>query len=233
MIVASVLLAVIIIIALLRIGVRVEYGANGFTASARIGPVSMRVFPRKVETPEKAEKKKKQREAKKAKKAIKAKRAKKAKKEPEKEKPGAFKIFLDMIPVAKKTLGRLRRRLLIKNLTIRFTAGGEDPSKTGLTFGAANAAFNTIMPALETVFRIRRRRLSAAADFSADRPEIYVKAIISLAVWEIVYIAFAILPAVGIISGKTSRKDELSHGKAADKRADGDDNAESQRNDRR
>jgi len=224
MIVLAVILVVIILIALLRFGVSAEYGESGILATAHAGPISIRIFPR--EAKEISAKKKAKIKAKKAKKAL------KAKAKPKVLKPGGLKGFLDIVTAVKNTLGRLRRRLLIKKLIIYITIADKDPSKTATMFGTANAALDTFMPVLEKIFRIKRRDIRTAYDFEAGQPTIYVNTAISLAVWEAVYIVFAILPAlIKMRTKKTTGKDEKKYGEASDKRADGDDNAESQGND--
>jgi len=218
MIAAAIVVAVLILIALLRFGVSVEYGADGVVASAQAGPVRLRVFPREV-SPEKEARRKLKAAAKKEKAAAK-KAARKALEEKEK-KPGKVKMFLEMLPSIKTALGRLRRRLLIKRLTIHYTAGGDDPASAALTYGAANAAFNTIVPLLEKAFRIKRKDLRAEVDFDTSEPLIYVHIAISLAVWEAVYIALAFAkmatktPRGG--ARKTNNRKDVDDGQAPDK----------------
>ena len=195
MIVLGIVLAVIILLALLRFGVSVEYGADGFFAWARVGLFSFRVYPQKV-TPKKTEKKK----------AIKKeKKRKKKEKKAVEGKPGGYKQFTDMLQAAKGTLRRLRRRLLIKKLTIHFVSANEDPSKAAMMFGAANAAYGAVVPILESAFKIKRRDLRASVDFGTTKPKIYVRAIISLAVWEAIYIAFALLPMLSVKKGQGAK----------------------------
>jgi len=126
MIVLAIILAVIIFLVFLRIGVSAEYSSDGVVVKARIGPLPVRIYPRKVKKKE-PEKKKKQK---------KEKKVKKVKEEPEAEKPGKAKTLLNILRVVKNVLGRLRRRLLVKKLIIRYVAAGEDPSKTALAFGS-------------------------------------------------------------------------------------------------
>jgi len=193
MIAIAIVIAILVLLALLRLGVSVEYSEDGLTVILRAGPLRLRAYPR-FEKPEKARKKA----------ARRAKKVKKEKKKPEKKRPGGLEGFLEILRVAKTMLGRLRRRLLIKHLTIHFTAASEDPSKTALMFGGANAVIGAIMPALEHNFRIRRRDLRTSADFNASAPGIYVYAAISLAVWEAAYIAAALLPL--LVGAKTDRQ---------------------------
>ena len=232
MVALGIVLAIIILIALLRFGVSAEYSADGVSVAARIGLVSLRVFPRKIK-PKKEEKKEARKKVKKAKKE-KKKREKKKKEKPGEKKPGGLKEYLNMLPAVKKTLGRLRRRLLVKNLTIHLVFADKDPFKTAMAFGASNVAFGTVLPVLESVFRIKRRDLRASADFKTTEPSIYINAAISMAVWEAFYIVFAILP-IFLKKGteKTTGKDVSSNGEKTDKRTNGDNNAKGKGNDRR
>jgi len=176
-------LAVIVLIAVLRFGVSAEYSADGLSVSAKVGLLSVKVYPVEVSR-KKAE----------AKAARRKKKKEEAKAKPKEKKPGAVRAMFDMLPAVKTTLGRLRRRLLIKKLTIHFTAAGSDPSKVALSFGAANAAFSAVVPILDRSFRIKKRDFQTNADFDADKQTIYINAAISLAVWEAVYIVFAMMP---------------------------------------
>ena len=185
----AIISAVIILIALLRIRVTAEYSEEGFEVTSRIGPFKLLG-----------------RERRKAK-------IKKKRKEKRKEiRAGGKAAFMDILNAVKKTLSRLRRKLLIKQLTLHYTAAGEDPVKTAMYYGSANAAFGIIIPVLEENFRIRRRELSASADFGADKPGIYAKVIISMAVWEAIYVLTALLPVL-LPSGADHTKINQTAGK--------------------
>ena len=207
----AIIIAILVLIALLRLGVSAEYGADGFAVSATAGPFSVPLFPRK-EKPGKA-----------GKKALKKAKAKKKKKKekPKKERPGGLDAFLAMVPPIKKALSRVKRRLLIKKLTIHYTAAGDDPAMAALYSGAANAAFGALAPILDNNLRIKSRDMRARADFISGEQAIYVNAAISMAVWEAVYIAFAMLPLLlGSARKKTEateRKEGKKDGKAPDK----------------
>ena len=193
MIVLSIVIAVLILISLLRFGVKAEYSAEGLTVRVKAGPLSFNAYPSQ-ETPEKAQKKALRKEQKKQKEKKKA--EKKAKKKPEEKKPGKVQTVLDMIPAVKKALSRLRRRLLIKKLTVYYVAAGEDAAKTALSFGAANAVIGVITPVLEDRFRIKRRDIRAFTDFQAVEQSIYIEASLSVAVWEAVYVLITFLPVL-------------------------------------
>jgi hypothetical protein len=56
MIVLGIILVFLLLIALLRFGVNVEYGGDAVTVSALVGPLTMRVYPVKELTERQAEK---------------------------------------------------------------------------------------------------------------------------------------------------------------------------------
>jgi len=221
MIAIAVILAIILILAMLRFGVAAEYSDEGMTLAITAGFLKIRVLP-----PGKKKKEKKKKE----------KRRKKEEK-PEEKKPGKLGDYLKLVSSAKNMLSRLRRRLLIKRLIIHFVSASEDPSKTALTFGAANAAVGLVVPFLEKSFRIRHRDFRLDYDFGAAEHRIYINAAVSIAIWEALYVVFAILPAILAMTkkgkSKTLRKEDNKDGKASDKRIDGDDNAKSEGDDRR
>jgi hypothetical protein len=173
------LFAVLLLLALLRVGVTAEYGADGLKLRAFAGPVRINLLrgTRKSKKPKKAEK------------------AKKQKKEKSEKKPGGAMDFRATLPAFLETLGRFKRKLTVKRLTVHYTAAGDDAYSTSLTFGGASVGLGFLTPILENNFKVKRRDFQTSADFTAQEAYIYVNAAISLAVWEIFYIAAAILPA--------------------------------------
>ena len=222
MIVFAIIIAVLFAFAMLRFGVKIEYSDTGLFVAAKVGPISKRIVP----LPDKRLKKKK----KKAKIKAKTKSAKQKeiitqsdekkrklieKSAKDKKKlPGDFEKFLEIFKAAKSSLRRFRRRLLIKQITLHYEAAGGDPSKTAMAFGAANAFFGVITPVLENNFRIRKRSFTSGADFESEKQKVYLKAILSIALWELIYTALTMLPLLKIVIQK--RKDDKADGKAPD-----------------
>jgi len=111
-------------------------------------------------------------------------------------KPGSLKEFMDILKTVGNVLNRLKRKLLIKELKLYYVSASDDSAKTAMQLGAASAAFEAIVPLLKRNFRIRRLDLKASADFTSANQQIYAKLNISMAVWEAVYIALALLPFI-------------------------------------
>lgn len=174
MIAAAAVLAVLILICFLRVGMTALYNEDGFGLDAFVGPVAKRIFPsEKAKGKNKKEKRKETAEG-----VIKA---------------GKLEGLRDQLPSLRKALSRLKRKLLIKELTIYYMAAGTDPAAAALYFGAASVGYGMIVPLLENNFNIKKRDMRTAVNFEASEPYIYVKARLSLAVWEVFYVAFGLI----------------------------------------
>ena len=214
----AIIIAVLLFVLFFRFGLAVAYSDAGLVVKARVGPFSLRAYPRK-EPSERKKRRQKLRRMRKAEKPKRERRRKEKKRKPEEEEPGSLESFITIFAAVKNVMGRVRRRLLIKRLILHYVSASEDPMKTALAYGGLSAAQNGVVHALDASFRIRKRELTASADFENSKPRIYVNAAISIAVWESLYIFFAILPAIGAmkrVSGKTAGKDGHDNGKTPD-----------------
>jgi len=173
MLALTITLSVIILISLLRFGVIVEYSKEGFRLWAKAGFIKFELLKDGIKKSEKkVEKKLKSADV----------------------LPGSLSEFMVMLKSVKNMLGRLRRRLLIKELTLYYTAAGENPATTAIQYGVSNAVFDTIIPVINRSFRVRRLDLRSWFDFTSTEPGIYFKARLSIATWEIFYVLFALFP---------------------------------------
>lgn len=163
----------ICLILLLRLGVTAEYGEAGLLAYARIAFVRIKLYPRPPEKEKKAKKKKE----------------KKKKEKEEEEKGGQVQKFKAWLEIAGKLLSNVKRRLKIKRLTIHYTAASDDAARAALIYGSANMAVASLLPLIENSFRIEERDIRIDVDFRQKEHSIYAKGIISISVWEILYIA--------------------------------------------
>jgi len=209
MIALAITLSVIFVIALLRFGVIAEYSEDGILLWVKAGFLKI-----KLETDDTKKKKKKKKKKPKEKNDI-----------VKQILPGSLSEFMDILKAVLNSLSRLKRRLLIKQLTLYYCAASEDAANTAMQFGAANAVFGAIIPAIKRNFRIRKLELRTFFDFNSEKPKIYAKVNISIAIWEIFYIIFALFP---ILTSAFKRKDGTHNGKSPNKRADGNNDAKNE-----
>jgi len=173
-----VILAVLLLMLFLRVGISAEYGADGVVVTARIGWLSLRIYPKPVR-PEKPVKKK--RKAKKEKKPA----------APTGKRGGDFGQFKAWLEVILNLLTQIRKRLTINELTLVYTAASGDAAAAALQYGRACAVVAALVPVMERGFKIRRRDIQVLVDFEAPRPVVYVKGRVSMAIWEVLRIAVA------------------------------------------
>lgn len=179
-IILGVILLLLAAIALLKVGVWLEYSAEGFVLKAKIGPFALRILPR----PPKKEGKKK---------PAKPKKPPKPPKEPETPKPkrgGGPTLVLRLIPILAEAAGRFRRKLVIDRLWLSFTAGGSaDPAAAAILYGRISAAMGTLVSLLENSFQLRDRRFHSGVDFIAEKAALYLHAVLTIRVGQVVALA--------------------------------------------
>lgn len=177
--VLAVVLLVLFLLGLLRVGGGGEYSAQGLTAWLKLGPFQIKVFPLK-----KKEKKKK---------PSKTKKAQPKPQKPAEEKPkqgGTLTQVREFLPLICEAAGALKRRIRIDKLYLDYTLPGkEDAAAAAMRFGYSNAAMGMILPLFEQNFNVKERRVRTAVDFNADSPKIYVYAVISARLGQLVSFA--------------------------------------------
>ena len=187
-------LLVIVIILLIPVGAEAEYDRPGATVWLRIGGVRKILYPR----PPKPEGEKK------------PKKEKKKKEEPEKEaepkKGGTLQLIMQLIPVGIEALGRFKRGLIIKKLTLWFCFGGDDPAKVAMSFGGASAGAGLIVPLLQRNFRIKEIDVQNGVDFTSSETMVYAHADIRIRI--ITILAIAVTAGIKTLKIFTARRKE-------------------------
>lgn len=162
-----VIFAVLVLIGCIPVGVDVRYNAEGVFLAAKLGPFRLQLLPQK---PKKKPKKRKQQKKQPEKAPAKA--------EPQEKKPnpllsGGVDGLMQLLDLAFDTLGDLRRKLRVNELTLRVHIGGaDDPAKAAMGYGRAWAAIGVITPALERLFVIKKRDIQPALDYTISNTQV-------------------------------------------------------------
>ena len=162
-----VIFAVLVLIGCIPVGVDARYSADGVFLTAKLGPFLLQLLPQK---PKKKPKKRKPQQ----------KQSKKtpAKAEPQAKKPnpllsGGVDGLMQLLDLAFDTLGDLRRKLRVNELTLYVLIGGaDDPAKAAMGYGRAWAAIGAITPSLERLFVIKKRDIRPALDYTISNTQI-------------------------------------------------------------
>lgn len=162
-------LAILFLLAILPLGARIQYDADGIVVRVIAGPVKITVIP----FPKKKAGKPKDTEAKKEKK-----KKSEKKKEPEKKpvqaaakpkaKGGSLMDFLPLVKVGVDFLSSFRRKLRLDNVELKLIMAGDDPCDLAVNYGRAWAALASLLPVLERAFVIKKRNLEVECDFTAS-----------------------------------------------------------------
>ena len=189
------LLALLTLLNLLRVGVSAGYEAQAFSVSARVGPLTIPVWPRPpAEEPKKPKKEKPPKEP-------------KAPQEQTKEKELDFDTILALAKLALKAAGSFRRKLTVELFRLVFVAGSSDPYDTAMQSAYVQAALGSLRPLAQRALHIQERDVQVGADFTADKPRIEARLTLTIRIGQIV--------AIGVVFGVGYLKHMLQKKKAA------------------
>ena len=189
------LLALLTLLNLLRVGVSAGYEAQAFSVSARVGPLTIPVWPRPpAEEPKKPKKEKPPKEP-------------KAPQEQTKEKELDFDTVLALVKLALKAAGSFRQKLTVELFRLVFVAGSSDPYETAMQSAYVQAALGSLRPLAQRALHIQERDVQVGADFTADKPRIEARLTLTIRIGQIV--------AIGVVFGVGYLKLMLQKKKAA------------------
>ena len=182
--VLGIILLALLLLGLLPVGIEAEAAGQSALLRVKIGPVGLRLYPA---PPQKK----------------KAPRRRGKKLEPEEEAPaeetrgrrGGLGLGPRDLPelwrLLRRLLGRFRRSLCIRELTVHLVLGGADGGGAVLVYGWANALRSTLSPAFHRAFRVRREDVQLAVDFELEEPVWELRLAVSIRIGQIVWIVAA------------------------------------------
>ena len=153
-------------LAFLPVGLRVIYDQNGLTAKLLVW-----FFPYKLNLTEINEKSLERR------KKTWQKMAENPDYQPKILKPdGTLREFIPLLDLYLQLLFNQKYKLRVKLLELKLIMANDDPFDLAMNYGKAWAIINGLMPQLERIFNIQKRRLDVSCDFLADETMIYARA---------------------------------------------------------
>ncbi len=175
-IVLLVLLAFLVLLWFTRLGGRVEYSEAGLTAALRVGPLYVKVYPRKKKKPAK-----KKPEAEENKKKQSGKKFGKKKKHPtekqaaESQKSGGrLDTVMNLLPDVFQLAGEAVRKLRVEDLVLEYTiAGRHDAAGAAVQYGTVYATGGALYGLLEQHLDLKNCRIGAEVDFNEETPKVY------------------------------------------------------------
>ena len=185
-------LGIVTLLAILPLGVRVLYDAEGAVVKIVLGPVKLTVFPRpkkekkpKKEKPKKAEKKASSQDENLPKPPQPPAQPKPVKK----EKGGSLTDFIPFVKLALDFLGDFRRKLRMQELYLRLILASEDPADLAINYGKTWTAVGNFLPALDRWFVIKQKDVEVECDFTASETKVIARAEITITLGRLLALA--------------------------------------------
>ncbi|NCB74221.1 MAG: hypothetical protein EOM51_05695 [Clostridia bacterium] len=195
-----IVLLILTVLMLTPLGIDGGFNDKSLILGIRVGFLNIRLFPKKEKRSEPKISKKR-------------KKPKPSKKDSEgaPKKPLSKKELIALIKIGLKALGRLKRKLRVDYLRIRYTFASDDPFNTAIGFGASAAVLSSLIPLVDSAFDIGERDIGTSFDFLSDKPVIDIWLTTTIQVWEIFYIAIA--AGIDYLRFKMKQKRDLRKGK--------------------
>lgn len=175
------MLALILLIFFVPYGVDVSYDAGAVDLRIKAGPVRVPIPLGKKGKRDKKPKKNKSADKDVTDETVKVK---------PKEKPD-YDFLLALTGMALRAIRRFIKSFSVDFFKLHYTVAGSDPYQTAMQYGYACQAVETLPLLVGDAVIVRRRDIAIAPDFTADRPEIAVRVVISLQLYKLVHLAAA------------------------------------------
>ena len=96
---------------------------------------------------------------------------------------GGVDGILELLDLGVQTLGDLRRKLRVEELTLHVCIGGsDDPAAAAIRYGRAWAAIGAITPALDRLFVIKKRDIQPALDYNETSMKVDARLITTITI---------------------------------------------------
>ena len=174
-----IILGVLVLLALIPLGAHVRYDSEGPWVALVVGPIKIRLIPKKQKKAKKSKKAKDKKDKKQDKKQ--GKKKEKKKKEPEKPKEkqpigGLIRDFYPFVRIGLDLLGCFFRKLRIPILTLHLGFGGQnDPAGAAINYGRAWSAVGAIMQPIRSATRIKKENVSCSCDFTTGDMRVFAE----------------------------------------------------------
>ena len=181
-------LGILVLLAVLPLGVSVNYDSDGPLVKIIAGPIRLTVFPRRSKQKKETKKEEKKPDPEQAKKAAEEAALPKPpqppkpakEKKPKEKKGGSLTDFIPFVKLGLNFLGDFRRKLRLNNLELKLVLASTDPCDLAVNYGKTWAAVGNLMPALERWFVIKKRNVEVECDFTASQTLVTARLDISI-----------------------------------------------------
>ena len=167
---------VLVLLTLIPLGARGQYGQEGFRLDLVVGPVTIGVYP-------KAKKKKKKSKARKEKKGEPQKKP-----VPPKSKLslGSWHTFRRFLPLICEAAGELRRKMVVRKLNIHLVWADKAPASAAIGYGMINGVIGGLWNLIDHSFRVKDHKFVVDLDYEKKEPQVQLQAVLTLTVGQLI-----------------------------------------------
>ena len=164
---------VLVLLTLIPLGARGQYGQEGFRLDLVVGPVTIGVYP----------------------KAKKKSRARKEKKGEPQKKPvppksklslGSWHTFRRYLPLICEAAGELRRKMVVRKLNIHLVWADKDPASAAIGYGMINGVIGGLWNLIDHSFRVKDHKFVVDLDYEKKEPQVQLQAVLTLTVGQLI-----------------------------------------------
>ncbi len=174
-----IVIVVLLLILIFPVGIDAAYGGDERFLKLKLGPFRKTILPPEKNKPKKKKKKKDE-------------KPEQEEAEPEEKQKKKRRITLDdvltLAEIGLDALHRFRVHLSIDRFRLYWTASASDPYSAVLQYGRVNAALGALTAKAHGALKVRDEEIRTTLDLEAERPEIRVRLIMSIQIWEILLI---------------------------------------------
>ena len=89
---------------------------------------------------------------------------------------GSLRQFFPLLDLYLQLLFNPKYKLRVNLLELKLTMANDDPFDLAMNYGKAQTIIHSLMPQLERIFNIKKKKLDVGCDFLAEEPMLYVRA---------------------------------------------------------
>lgn len=89
---------------------------------------------------------------------------------------GSLRQFFPLLDLYLQLLFNPKYKLRVNLLELKLTMANDDPFDLAMNYGKAQTIIHSLLPQLERIFNIKKKKLDVGCDFLAEEPMLYVRA---------------------------------------------------------
>ncbi len=177
------LVAVLAVLAFLKVGAFVRYDETGASVKLVVGPLTIKLRSNEQKG-QKAQKKK----------------GRAGSQGTQKRRSSKGKLWIKAVlqnwSEIFQLIGRILSSPVLDSLSVKISVGGDDPAACAITYGRVCAAVSTLLPVVEATFSVKKQQIDISYDFEDTKMRMEAEASATLRVYELLALGVSALKLI-------------------------------------